>query len=99
MLLAQADALTLYDLLLPPSKFADTLTLCFCLPQNEGGSSRALGHLPGNHKVPGSMPLCNFATVASLGKKLYSHCPGHPAVKPGKYCACIDQGTAEEHPL
>jgi len=27
-----------------------------------------------------------FAAVVSLGKKLYSHCLSHPAVKPGKYC-------------
>ena len=34
-------------LLLPPSKF-------------EGSSSRALGHLPDNRKVPGSMPSCGI---------------------------------------
>ena len=27
--------------------------------------------------------LWHPATVVSLGKKLYSHCPSHPAVKPG----------------
>jgi len=26
------------------------------------------------------------AAVVSLGKKLYSHCLSHPAIKPGKYC-------------
>jgi len=29
---------------------------------------------------------CPVGAVVSLGKKLYSHCLSHPAVKPGKYC-------------
>jgi len=32
-----------------------------------------------------------------LGKKLYSHCLSHPAVKPGAtYIVLCDQGTAEK---
>jgi len=51
-----------------------------------GGSSRLLGHLPGNHKVPVSMPMqlgLSAAAVVSLGEP---HCLSHPAVKPGILC-------------
>jgi len=56
--------------------------------------SRLLGHLPGNHKVPGSMPT---ATVVSLGKKLYFHYLSHPAVKP-EHIVYMYQGMAEQQP-
>jgi len=36
------------------------------------------------------------AAVVSLGKKLYSHCLSHPAVKPGTYCIVYIEGTAEK---
>jgi len=36
------------------------------------------------------------AAVVSLGKKLYSCCLSHPAVKPEKYCIVCNQGTAEK---
>jgi len=32
----------------------------------------------------------------TLGKKLYSHCLSHPAVKPGTYRIVYNQGTAEK---
>jgi len=35
------------------------------------------------------------AAVVSLGKKLYSHCLSHPAVKPGTYCI-VQSGIAEK---
>jgi len=31
-----------------------------------------------------------------LGKKLYSHCLSHPAVKLGTYCIVSNQGIAEK---
>ena len=47
--------------------------------QLEGGSSRLPGHLPGNRKVPGSMPGCEHhdaSTVAAVvGEK------AHPRTK------------------
>jgi len=58
-----------------------------------GGSSRLPGHLPGNRKFDTQLGLS--AAVVSLGKKLYSHCLSHPAVKLGSYCVC-NQGTAEK---
>jgi len=36
------------------------------------------------------------AVVVSLGKKLYSYCLSHPAVKLGTYCIVCNQGTAEK---
>jgi len=56
----------------------------------DGGSSRLSGHRPGNRKVLGLMPGCGILLLLfSLGNELYSHCPSHPAVKPGYImCAC-----------
>jgi len=42
------------------------------------------------------MQLGPSAAVVSLGKKLYSHCLSHAAVKLGTYCIRYIQGTAEE---
>jgi len=51
----------------------------------DGSSSKLPGHLSGNDKVPGLMPMQSglSAAVISLGKKLYSHFLSHPAVKLG----------------
>jgi len=38
----------------------------------------------------------NSAAVVSSGKKLYSYCLSHPAVKLGTYCIVYNQGTAEK---
>ena len=63
----------------------------------EALSRRVPGHLPGNYKVPGSMPRCGILQLLFPWVRNFTPItPANQLLNREKYCTSIFQGTAEE---